>query len=174
MAWQVDKPHTQATFSIRHLGVSFISGTVAVADADLQLDESNRANSSIKVRLDMNTFTTHDPNRDGHLKSGDFFDVANNPYIEFVSKRVEDKGNGKFAVIGDLTIKGVSGEVAFDGEYAGPVDDPVSGKRKVGFELRGSIDKKDFGVTWNVPMEGGRFMLADRVSLNINAQAIEG
>jgi len=173
LAWQVDTAHTQASFSIRHLGVSFISGTMRVADAELQLDENNPANSGLKVRMDMNSFTTHDPNRDGHLKSPDFFDVANNPYIEFASSRIQDKGNGKFAVTGNLTIKGVSGEVELDGEYAGPVADPISGKRKVGFELKGQIDKKDFGVTWNVPMEGGKFMLADRVNLNINAQAIE-
>lgn len=173
MAWQVDKAHTQISFSIRHLGVSFIKGSMVVADADLDLDESNPANSSLKARIDMSTFTTHDPNRDGHLKSADFFDVENYPYIEFATKKIDDKGGGKFDVTGDLTIKGVTAEVALSGEYAGPVLDPVSGKRKVGFQMRGEVDKKDFGVTWNVPMEGGGFMLADRVTLDINAQAIE-
>ena len=173
MAWQVDKAHTQVSFSIRHLGVSFIKGTMSVADAELTLDEANPANSSLKGRMDMSTFTTHDPNRDGHLKSADFFDVENNPYIEFATKKVADKGNGKFDVTGDLTIKGNTGEVSLEGEYAGPVLDPVSGKRKVGFTMRGEIDKTAFGVTWNVPMEGGKFMLADKVTLDINAQAIE-
>jgi polyisoprenoid-binding protein YceI len=172
LSWQVDKAHTQVSFSIRHLGVSFIKGTMAVADAELNLDEANPANSSLKGRMDMSTFTTHDPNRDGHLKSADFFDVENNPYIEFATKKITDKGNGKFDVTGDLTIKGTSGEVALEGEYAGPVNDPISGKRKVGFTMRGDIDKNTFGVTWNVPMEGG-FMLADKVTLDINAQAIE-
>jgi polyisoprenoid-binding protein YceI len=172
LAWQVDKAHTQASFSIRHLGISFISGHVNVADADLQLEEANPLNSKLRVRMDMNTLTTLDANRDGHLKSPDLFDVASYPYIEFASKRVQDKGNGRFDLVGDLTIKGTTAEVSLDGQYAGPVTDPISGKRKVGFELRGQILKKDFGVTWNVPMEGG-FMLADRVNLNINAQAIE-
>ena len=172
MAWQVDKPHTQAAFSIRHLGISFIKGNVQVADAELNLDESNPVNSSLRVRMDMNTFTTHDPNRDGHLKSADLFDVANHPYIEFATKRIEEKGNGKFAVTGDLTIKGVSNEITLDGEYSGPVKEPFGGKRKVGFSLRTEVDKKDFDVNWNVPMEGG-FMLADKVTLDINAQAIE-
>jgi polyisoprenoid-binding protein YceI len=173
LAWQVDIAHTQVSFSIRHLGVSFIKGTLAVADAELNLDEANPANSSLKGRMDMSTFSTHDPNRDGHLKSADFFDVENNPYIEFATKRVADKGKGKFDVTGDLTIKGTTGEVALEGEYAGPVLDPISGKRKVGFTMRGEIDKTAFGVTWNVPMEGGTFMLADKVTLDINAQAIE-
>jgi polyisoprenoid-binding protein YceI len=172
LAWQVDKAHTQASFSIRHLGISFISGNVSVADGDLQLDEGNPANSSLKVRLDMNTFTTHDANRDGHLKSPDFFDVANNPYIEFATKRVQDRGNRKFEVAGDLTVKDVTHEITLNGEYQGPAIEPFGGKRKVGFKLTGEIDKKDFGVNWNVPMEGG-FMLADKVTLNIDAQAIE-
>jgi polyisoprenoid-binding protein YceI len=172
LAWQVDKAHTQVSFSIRHLGVSFIKGTMSVADAELNLDEANPANSSLKGRMDMSTFTTHEPNRDGHLKSADFFDVENHPYIEFATKKVTAKGGGKFDVSGELTIKGNAGEVMLEGEYAGPVNDPISGKRKVGFTMRGEIDKNTFGVTWNVPMEGG-FMLADKVTLDINAQAIE-
>jgi polyisoprenoid-binding protein YceI len=172
LAWQVDKAHTQVSFSIRHLGISFIRGYVSVADAELQLDEEHPGNSHIRVRLDMNTFTTLDPNRDGHLKSADFLDVANYPFAEFETKRVEDKGNNKFEMAGDLSIKDMKGEVVLQGDYAGPVLDPVSGKRKVGFHLRGEVNKKDFGVTWNVPMEGG-FMLADRVTLEINAQTIE-
>jgi polyisoprenoid-binding protein YceI len=172
MGWQVDKAHTQVSFSIRHLGVSFIKGTMSVADAELTLDEANPANSSLKGRMDMSTFTTHDANRDGHLKSADFFDVENHPYIEFATTKVAEKGNGKFEVSGQMTIKGLTGPVTLEGEYAGPVNDPISGKRKVGFTMRGEIDKNAFGVTWNVPMEGG-FMLADKVTLDINAQAIE-
>ena len=172
MAWQVDKAHTQVSFSIRHLGVSFIKGTMSVADAELELDEATPANSSLKGRMDMSSFTTHDPNRDGHLKSADFFDVENYPYIEFATRTVTEKGKGRFDITGDLTIKGNAGEVRLEGEYAGPVNDPISGKRKVGFTMRGEIDKTTFGVTWNVPMEGG-FMLADKVTLDINAQAIE-
>jgi polyisoprenoid-binding protein YceI len=172
LAWQVDKAHTQVSFSIRHLGVSFIKGTMSVADAELELDEATPANSSLKGRMDMSSFTTHDPNRDGHLKSADFFDVENYPYIEFATRTVTEKGKGRFDITGDLTIKGNTGEVRLEGEYAGPVNDPISGKRKVGFTMRGEIDKTTFGVTWNVPMEGG-FMLADKVTLDINAQAIE-
>jgi polyisoprenoid-binding protein YceI len=172
LAWQVDIAHTQVQFSIRHLGVSFIKGTMSVADAELQLDEANPESTSLKGRMDMSTFTTHNEARDGHLKSADFFDVENYPYIEFATKQVTDKGNGRFSVLGELTVKGNTGEVELEGEYAGPVHDPISGKRKVGFTMRGEIDKTAFGVDWNVPMESG-FMLADKVTLDINAQAIE-
>jgi polyisoprenoid-binding protein YceI len=172
LAWQIDKAHTQASFSIRHLGISFISGHVNVGEADLQLDEANPGNSKLSVKMDMNTFTTHDPNRDGHLKSPDLLDVAQYPNVEFATKRVQDQGNGKFDVVGDLTIKGVTREVALQGEYEGPVVEPFGGKRKMGFHLSGEIDKTDFGVNWNVPFEGG-LMLNNRIRLNIDAQAIE-
>jgi polyisoprenoid-binding protein YceI len=145
---------------------------MSVADAELNLDEANPENTSLKGRMDMNTFTTHNDARDGHLKSADFFDVEHYPYIEFATKKVTRRGNGRFGVVGDLTIKETTGEVTLEGEYAGPVNDPISGKRKVGFTMRGEIDKVAFGVEWNVPMEGGS-MLADKVTLEINAQAIE-
>jgi polyisoprenoid-binding protein YceI len=173
MAWTVDLAHTQVSFGIRHLGISLIRGNMRLAGADLSLDEDDPEAARLTALIDVATLDTKDATRDGHLKSADFFDVENNPYIEFATKRIVDKGGGKFDVTGDLTIKGNKGEVTLEGEYAGPVNDPVSGKRKVGFTMRGEIDKTAFGVTWNVPMEGGTFMLADKVTLDINAQAIE-
>jgi polyisoprenoid-binding protein YceI len=172
LAWQVDKAHTQASFAIRHLGISFISGHINVGEAELELDEAQPANSKLNVRMDMNTFTTHDVNRDNHLKSPDLLDVAKYPFIEFATRSVQDRGSRKFDVVGDLTIKGVTREVSLQGEYEGPVVEPFAGKRKMGFHLSGEIDKTDFGVNWNVPFEGG-LMLNDKVRLNIDAQAIE-
>jgi polyisoprenoid-binding protein YceI len=174
MAWQVDTAHTQIAFGIQHLGISLIRGNMRLAEAELELDEDKPESAKLRAKIDVSTLDTRDANRDGHLKGGDFFNVAEYPYVEFVSKNIRDKGNGKFEVTGDLTIKDVTGEVRLDGEYRGPVKDPVSGKRKVGFLMTGDIAKDDFGVTWNVPMEDNRFMLAGSVSLTIDAQAIEG
>ena len=173
MAWQVDSAHTQIAFGIRHLGISLIRGNMRLAEADLDLDENNPENARLRAKIDVGTLDTRDANRDGHLKGPDFFNVAQYPYIEFVTKSVRDKGNGKFEVTGDLTIKDVTGEILLNGEYGGPVNDPVSGKRKVGFLMTGDIPKDEFGVTWNVPMEDNRFMLAQSVSVTIDAQAIE-
>ena len=173
MAWQVDRAHTHVAFAIRHLGISLIRGTMGVADATLDLNESNHEASKLSVRMDVNTLDTRDPTRDVHLRTGDFFDVANHPYIEFTTTRISDKGNGRCEVTGDLTIRGVTRPVTLQGEYSGPVLDPISSKRKAGFQLNGDVRKDDYGITWNVPMEMNAFMLADRVSLTIDAQAIE-
>jgi polyisoprenoid-binding protein YceI len=172
MVWNVDKAHTQVSFSIRHLGVSFIRGDFKVADADLQIDEANPANSKLTASIDVGTLDTREPGRDGHLKTSDFFDVERYPFMTFQSKRVSSN-NGKLTVTGDLTIKDVTREVELRGENAGPVSDPISGKRKMGFELKGEINRSDWGINWNVPMTAGGFMLSDRLTLAIDAQAIE-
>jgi polyisoprenoid-binding protein YceI len=169
MAWQVDMAHTQVAFAIRHLGISLIRGNMALADARLDLDEADPENTELTARIDVRTLDTHDANRDGHVKSADFFDVDKFPYIEFRTKNVRRTTNGKLDVTGDLTIKDVTRELRLQGSY----DDPVSGKRKIGFALSGDVLKQDYGLSWNVPMESSAFMLADRVSLTIDAQAIE-
>jgi polyisoprenoid-binding protein YceI len=173
MAWQMDLAHTQVAFAVRHLGISLIRGNMQVAEATLDLDEAQPEASKLAVRMDVNSLDTRDANRDGHLKSGDFFDVANHPYIDFTTTRVRDLGKGQCEVTGALTIRGVTRDVSLRGEYSGPVLDPISSKRKVGFLLNGEVFKNDFGITWNVPMELNAFMLADRVTLTIDAQAIE-
>jgi polyisoprenoid-binding protein YceI len=172
MAWQVDLAHTQVAFAIRHLGISLIRGTMRVHDATLDLDENNHEAARLTVRMDVDSLDTKDPNRDGHLKTGDFFDVAEHPYIEFATNHVHDRGSGQLEVTGDLTIRGVTKPVTLHGEYGGPVLDPISGKRKAGFLLHGEVRKSDFGITWNVPL-GDAFMLAESVQLTIDAQAIE-
>jgi polyisoprenoid-binding protein YceI len=173
VAWQVDLAHTQVAFAVRHLGISLIRGTMRVADAALELDEANHEASTLSVRMDVDSLDTKDPNRDGHLKTGDFFDVANHPYIEFATTRITDRGNGKCEVQGNLTLRGMTNPITLQGEYSGPVMDPISSKRKAGFLLTGEVQKNDFGITWNVPMEMNAFMLADSVALTIDAQAIE-
>ncbi|HLF79768.1 MAG TPA: YceI family protein [Dehalococcoidia bacterium] len=171
MAWNVDTAHTQVAFAVRHLGISLIRGNFQLADAEVSLDEEHPERSSLKARIDVSTLDTRNPGRDGHLKTGDFFDVATYPYIEFATRAIRVRG-GKFDVEGDLTIKGKTLPVTLNGEFAGPANDPVSGKRKFGFLLSGDLVQKDWGISWNVPMESG-FMLADKVSLTIDAQAIE-
>jgi polyisoprenoid-binding protein YceI len=131
MAWQVDMAHTQVAFAIRHLGISLIPGNMALADAQLDLDEADPENTELTARIDVRTLDTHDANRDGHVKSADFFDVDKFPYIEFRTKNVRRTTNGKLDVTGDLTIKDVTRELRLQGSYDGPVNDPVSGKERL-------------------------------------------
>jgi polyisoprenoid-binding protein YceI len=164
--------HTQVSFAIRHLGISLIRGNMRLNSAELELNEEEPEKSSLVARLDASTLDTRDPSRDGHLKSADFLNVETFPFIEFRSTRVSRKGEDQFLLAGDLTIRDQTRPVEMQGEYRGPVADPISGKRKVGFLVSGEILQKDWGIDWNVPMSGG-FMLADRLTLTIDAQAIE-
>lgn len=172
MAWQVDLAHTQVSFGIRHLGISLIRGNMRLAEAELELDEDRPEDAHLRALIDVSTLDTRDPNRDGHLKSADFFNAEQYPHIAFDTSKVLRFDEGKFRLAGDLTIRDVTKPIELSGEYSGPVDDPISGKRKIGFELSGDIAQRDWGIDWNVPMPGG-FMLADRVTLTIDAQAIE-
>jgi len=172
MPWQVDTAHTQVSFAIRHLGISLIRGSMRIAEADLSLDEAHPEDSRIMVRMDTSTLDTRDATRDGHLKSADFLNVEQYPHMEFATQKVERVSDNRFRLHGDLTVRDATRPLRLEGEYSGPVDDPISGKRKVGFSLAGEIAQKDWGIDWNVPMPGG-FMLADKVSLTIDAQAIE-
>jgi polyisoprenoid-binding protein YceI len=172
MAWQVDLAHTQVSFAIRHLGISLIRGNLHMAEADLDLDEAKPEMAHLRAVIDVSTLDTRDANRDGHLKSADFLHVEQYPHIVFETEKVTVLEQGRFLVLGNLTVRDATRPVALKGEYSGPVDDPISGKRKIGFELSGDIVQKDWGIDWNVPMPGG-FMLADRVTLTIDAQAVE-
>lgn len=172
MAWQVDTAHTQVSFGIRHLGISLIRGNMRLADAELEIDEGRPDTARLNAHVDVSTLDTRDPNRDGHLKGGDFFDVESYPHIAFKTDSVTPEDGNRFRVTGELTIRDRTRPVELRGEYSGPVDDPVSGKRKIGFLLTGDIAQKEWGIDWNVAIPGG-FMLADNVALTIDAQAIE-
>jgi polyisoprenoid-binding protein YceI len=172
MAWQVDLAHTQVSFGIRHLGISLIRGNMRPAEASLHLEEERPEDSRLRVLIDVASLDTRDPTRDGHLKGADFFNVELYPQIEFESTSVTAPDDGRFRVTGNLRIRDITRSIDLAGEYSGPVDDPISGKRKIGFQLSGDIAQKDWSIDWNVTMPGG-FMLADRVTLTIDAQAIE-
>ncbi len=173
MAWNVDLAHTQVAFAIRHLGVSLIRGNMQVSAASLELDEAHPESASLSATIDVNTLDTRNPGRDGHLKTADFFNVAEHPNIEFATTKIVPSTGSDFEVNGNLTILGVTKPVSLKGAYAGPVNDPVSGKRKLGFEIEGDISQGDWGINWNVPMSEGGFMLGNRVRLTIDGQAIE-
>lgn len=172
MAWQIDIAHTQISFAIRHLGISLIHGNLGLAEAELDLNEDDPESAQLRVLIDAASLDTRDPTRDGHLKSPDFLNVEEFPHIEFVGTRVSRIDTSQFRLAGNLRIRDMSRPIELEGEYAGPVDDPISGKRKIGFYLSSDIYQRDWGIDWNVPMPGGN-MLADRLTLTIDAQAIE-
>lgn len=168
--WNVDAAHSSIHFSVRHMVIAKVHGRFAGWKADLKLDEQDLTKSSVDVRIDAATIETQVADRDAHLKSADFLDVAKHPEIRFTSKRVEAAGGG-YRVVGDLSIHGVTKEVALETEFAGTGKDPW-GNRRAGFSAKTSIDRREFGLTWNAALETGGVLVGEKVEISIELEAI--
>jgi polyisoprenoid-binding protein YceI len=170
MAWNIDTTHSQVTFSVKHMMVSTVKGNFNVFGGKLDIDEANPANSWVEAEADVNSINTRDANRDGHLRSGDFFDATTHPTISFKSKKVEAAGENEYRVLGDLTIRGVTKEVLFNAEYSGQVKDPY-GNDRAGLNAKTAISRKDFGMTLNPLLESGGAVVSDKVTIEIDLEA---
>jgi polyisoprenoid-binding protein YceI len=168
--WQIDPVHSGIHFSIRHFVVSKIHGRFTKLGGTIQLDEATPANSKVDVQIDAGSIDTNDPKRDGHLKTADFFNVAEYPEITFSSTRVEAAGKNKFKVTGDLTMRGVKKSITMEVDHGGSVKDPW-GNNRGGFGLKTQIDRRDFGLTFNQLLEGGGPALGDTIDISIDVEA---
>ncbi|MFI5287686.1 MAG: YceI family protein [Candidatus Dormibacteria bacterium] len=169
MPWSLDPHHTSVTFSAKHLGVATVRGSFGQVDAEVDLDDPNdpttgRGTITIKAA----SITTGSEQRDGHLKSADFLDVEKYPDIVFKVKSITRHGD-QFKVVGDLTIKDITKEISLDYEHSGSVTDPF-GNVKVGGTLTGTINRSDWGLTWNVPLGGGGFLVGEKIKLEIDGE----
>ena len=166
--WNLDPAHSSIEFVARHLmvtkvrgGFGSFSGTIEIAD--------NPTESVIDIEVDMGSVTTGSSDRDGHLTSPDFFDVENHPKMTFVSTSIIDKGDG-YQVTGDLTVKGVTKPMTLDVEYLGVMTDPW-GNAKAAFSATGEVNREDWGLTWNAPLEAGGVLVSKTARIEIEAQA---
>lgn len=169
--WNVDPSHSNVGFTARHLMVTKVrgsfgtfGGSITVADDPLQ--------SKVEATVDAASIDTSDANRDGHLKSADFFDVENFPTWTFVSTGLDAKGGNEYTLTGDLTIKGVTKSVDFALEFDGVATDPW-GNTKAGFTAETEISRKDFGLEWNVALETGGVLVGDKVKIQLDIQAVK-
>jgi polyisoprenoid-binding protein YceI len=172
MAWILDSAHSSVGFAVKHLMVSTVRGLFKDYTASLDLDTADLTRSAIRTEIDVASLDTRDEKRDLHLRSADFFDVANHPAITFESRRVEHVDGDRYRVVGDLTIRGTKREVVLEAEFAGVQKSPW-GDTRTGFSLRGAIDRKDFGLEWNVALEAGGFLVGDKVTLEIEVEALQ-
>ena len=172
MAYKIDGAHSKVGFAVRHMMISTVRGSFATPELELSLDPNDLSKSSVKVTIDAESVNTGEAARDGHLRSGDFFDVENHPSITFVSKSAKHKGDD-FELTGDLTIRGVTRSVTLKGEGHGPAKDPW-GNNRFAFSLSGDIDREDFGLKWNQALEAGGVLVAKKVKLEIDVQLVEG
>jgi polyisoprenoid-binding protein YceI len=169
MTWSLDPHHTSVAFSAKHLGVATVHGRFGQVTADLELDDPNDPTTgSGTVTIQAASITTGSEQRDGHLKSADFLDVEKYPEIVVKLKSVAPDGDN-YKVTGDLTIKGVTKEITLDYEHSGSVVDPY-GNTKVGGTLTGTINRTDWGLSWNVPLGGGGLLVGEKVKLEIDGE----
>ncbi len=172
MSRVIDSSHSSIQFWVRHLAISKARGTFETFTGTVEFNEEDPASSTVSVQIDVASINTKDEKRDGHLKSPDFFDVANFPSLSFVSKKVEvvDETHGK--IIGDLTIRGVTNEVVLNTEYNGQSKSPW-GTTSAGFSAETKISRKEWGLTWNAPLETGGVLVGDDVTISIELEIVK-
>jgi polyisoprenoid-binding protein YceI len=171
MKWEFDVYHSSVTFTIRHM-MSKVRGQMSIKEGWLEVANDNLSTAKVDVVLDAASIDTGVEMRDNHLRSADgHFDVANYPTITFKSKRIEGTDRANFKVIGDLTIHGITKEVALSASFNGEGKDP-RGNRRVSFEAETKLNRKDYDLTWNQALEAGGFILGDEVKLEIGVEAV--
>ena len=171
--WQVDSAHAAAQFAVKHMMISTVRGEFKGVTGTVNWDAQDITKSTVNVTIDATTVNTGEPKGDGHLKSPDFFDVAKFPTMTFKSTKIETAGDGKLKVTGDLTIHGVTKSVILDVD--GPtqaIKDPY-GNERVALSGTTKINRQDFGVKWNSPMEGGGVVVGDEVNITIDAELVK-
>lgn len=170
--WTLDAAHSHAGFSVRHLMVSNVRGEFQKLSGTVRFDAARPEATKIEVTIDVASVNTREPKRDDHLRSADFFDVANHPSITFVSRSVRRKDEG-FAVTGDLTIHGVTREVVLDVDELTPEQKDPWGGTRIGASATTRIKRSDFGMTWNAALEAGGVLVADEVKIYLEVELLE-
>lgn len=168
--WVIDASHSEIQFKVKHLVITTVTGNFNEFSGTVEADDTFE-NAKIAFEANTASISTNSEQRDGHLKSGDFFDAEKFPKLSFKATKFSKKGDG-FELVGDLTIKDVTNSVTLAVEYGGTAKDPW-GNTKAGFEITGKINRKDFGLTWNAPTEAGGVLVSDEVKLIANVQLLK-
>lgn len=172
ITYNIDPSHSTADFKVRHLMIANVRGEFSKVSGTVAFDPETPANSKVEARIDVNSLQTREEQRDAHLKSADFFDVEKYPEITFVSKKVVRTGDEEYKLTGDLTIHGVTKEVVLEVEGPGPeVKDPW-GNLKTGASAKTKINRKDFGLVWNVALETGGVLVGDDVNIQLDLELV--
>jgi len=167
--WKLDPTHTEIGFTVRHL-MSKVRGKFDTFEGTVVSAEDVTA-STVEVSVDLSSINTGTADRDAHLRSGDFFEVDTYPSMTFKSTGIKQESDDEFVLSGDLTIKGVTKPVELEVEFLGEGSDPWGGTR-VGIEAKGEISRKEFGIDFNIPVQGDKVMIGDKIKLNIVAEAV--
>ena len=172
-AYQIDPAHTTAQFVARHMMITNVRGSFSSVQGKVVYDPADLGSSSVDVSIDVGTINTCEPQRDAHLKSADFFDAAKFPAITFKSKKIERSGSDELRVTGDLSIHGVTKEVALKVEGPTSEEKDPWGNLRIGASATTKIKRSDFGLTWNAALETGGVLIGDEVKIELEASLIK-
>ena len=167
--WTIDPTHAQVEFAVKHMAISTVRGQFKTFTATGETNDAGMP-TALTMEIDAASISTNNEQRDGHLVSPDFFDAANFPKLTFTATKISGTADA-LTIVGDLTIKGVTKSVTLTGEMASPIKDPW-GNQRTSLSVTSKISRGDFGLTWNMALEAGGFLVSDEVKLSIDAQAV--
>jgi polyisoprenoid-binding protein YceI len=170
--YKIDPAHSEITFKVKHLMITNVTGSFTKFDATMESEAADFSDARISFEADVDSISTHNEQRDGHLKGDDFFAADKFPKISFVSKSFTKKSDDQYKLTGDLTIRDTTKTIDLDVELGGAVTDPY-GQQKAGFEINGKINRKEFGLTWGAVTEAGGVVVSDDVRLHLAVQMIK-
>jgi len=170
--WGLEASHSELQFKIRHLMISNVTGHFKKFEGSVETEGDDLETAKINVTIDVDSISTNNDQRDGHLKSPDFFDVAQHPQITFESTSLKKEDGENYKLHGNLTMHGVTNPVSLNVEYGGTVKDPW-GNMRSGFSIEGKVNRKDFGLTWNGATEAGGLMLGEDVKVHANVEFVK-
>ena len=170
--WTIDTAHSEIGFKVKHLVISTVSGKFNSFEGKLEGDPTDLTNTQISFTADIDSITTGNEQRDGHLKSGDFFDAANHPKLTFKSTAIVPKGDNEYKVTGNMTIRNTTKPLTLNVDFGG-IQNNLYGQTVAGFEITGKINRQDFGLTWSAVTEAGGLVVSDDVKLAIDAELVK-
>lgn len=170
--WVIDPTHSEIGFKVKHMMFTNVSGKFQKFDASIETEGDDFENAKIDFTGAIDSISTGNADRDGHLLSADFFDAAQYPEIKFRATSFAKQSEGEYELVGDLTLHGVTKSVKLDAEYSGQMKDPW-GNTKAGFALSGKINRKDWGLNWNSALETGGVLVGEEVKLAIELQFVK-
>ena len=171
--WVLDPTHSEVEFKIKHMMISTVTGNFKKFDATVETEGEDFTTAKVKFTVDVDSIDTKNEQRDGHLKSVDFFDTANFPEITFVATKYENVDNdGSYEVYGDLTVRGITRNEKFDAEFGGVIKDPW-GNTRAGLTITGKINRKQFGLTWSGATETGSLIVSEDVKIHVALEFVK-
>jgi polyisoprenoid-binding protein YceI len=170
--WKIDPAHTEIQFRAKHLVISTVTGGFHSFEGKVKTRDDDFENAAVTFAADVDSISTNKEQRDSHLKSDDFFNADAYPQLTFVSTSVEKTGDQQYKMIGDLTIRNVTKEIGLNVMHGGTVTDQ-NGDTKAGFEIEGSLNRKEFGLRWDEVTEAGNVIVGDKIKLLLNVEVVK-